>query len=411
MPTSGLFSGQAERKEGRIATGPGACRPPLALYVHIPWCVRKCPYCDFNSHSLRDTLPETAYVDALLRDLDLELVSLGPEVQPLVSVFIGGGTPSLLSGAAMTRLLAGIRQRLPLAPATEITLEANPGTADSANFAQYREAGINRLSLGVQSFHEATLQALGRIHGPEEARQAVRLARQAGFANLNLDLMYGLPRQDLTQAREDLREALALDPEHLSYYQLTLEPHTPFHAAPPPLPDDDLSADMQLQGQELLVSRGFTQYEVAAHARPGRQCRHNLNYWTFGDYLGIGAGAHGKLTDPSTGRIERRAKPRQPSAYLTAVANTDPQGPPPGATWSLGQDEVALEFVMNSLRLTAGFPLHLFALRTGLAPGCLAAPLTAAQRADLLTVKDDWVRPTELGGRFLNDLVTLFMKA
>ena len=365
MPTSGLFSGQAERKEGRIATGPGACRPPLALYVHIPWCVRKCPYCDFNSHSLRDTLPETAYVDALLRDLDLELVSLGPEVQPLVSVFIGGGTPSLLSGAAMTRLLAGIRQRLPLAPATEITLEANPGTADSANFAQYREAGINRLSLGVQSFHEATLQALGRIHGPEEARQAVRLARQAGFANLNLDLMYGLPRQDLTQAREDLREALAQDPEHLSYYQLTLEPHTPFHASPPPLPDDDLSADMQLQGQEFLVSRGFTQYEVAAHARPGRQCRHNLNYWTFGDYLGIGAGAHGKLTDPSTGRIERRAKPRQPSAYLTAVANTDPQGPPPGATWSLGQDEVALEFVMNSLRLTAGFPLHLFALRTG----------------------------------------------
>ncbi len=212
-------------------------------------------------------------MDALLRDLDLELASLGPEVQPLVSVFIGGGTPSLLSGAAMTRLLAGIRQRLPLAPATEITLEANPGTADSANFAQYREAGINRLSLGVQSLNEATLQALGRIHGPEEARQAVRLARQVGFANLNLDLMYGLPRQDLTQAREDLREALALDPEHLSYYQLTLEPHTPFHAAPPPLPDDDLSADMQLQGQEFLVSRGFTQYEVAAHARPGRQCR------------------------------------------------------------------------------------------------------------------------------------------
>lgn len=346
---------------------------------------------------------------ALLGDLDRELAGLTQEPPPLVSLFIGGGTPSLFSGVAMRRLLTGILQRLPLAPAAEITLEANPGTADSANFVQYREAGINRLSLGVQSLNDTSLQALGRIHGQEEARQAVRLARQAGFDNLNLDLMYGLPQQDLGQARDDLREALDLAPEHLSYYQLTLEPHTPFHASPPPLPDDDLTADMQLQGQELLVSQGFTSYEVAAHARPGRQCRHNLNYWTFGDYLGIGAGAHGKLTDPITSRIQRRAKPRQPSAYLTAVATTGPQGPPPGAAWSLREDEVVLEFVMNSLRLTAGFPLRLFARRTGRAPGRLATPMTAAQQAGLVTIKDDWVRPTELGGRFLNDLVALFM--
>lgn len=411
----GQFPGQISFQSGlrtsqdHPAPGPGTCRPPLSLYVHIPWCVRKCPYCDFNSHSPRGAIPEAAYVAALLRDLDLELASRGPAVQPLVSIFIGGGTPSLFSGAAMSRLLTGIRQRLPLTAAAEISLEANPGTADSANFAQYQEAGINRLSLGVQSLNDDTLQALGRIHGPGEARQAVRLARQAGFDNLNLDLMYGLPQQDLGQARDDLREALDLAPEHLSYYQLTLEPHTPFHATPPPLPDEDLTAEMQLQGQELLVSQGFTSYEVAAHARPGRQCQHNLNYWTFGDYLGIGAGAHGKLTDPITGRIQRRAKPRQPSAYLTAVATAGPQGPPPGTAWSLREDEVVLEFVMNSLRLTAGFPLQLFALRTGRAPGALAAPLTAAQRAGLLTVKDDWVRPTELGGRFLNDLVALFM--
>ena len=391
--------------------GTGACRPPLTLYVHIPWCVRKCPYCDFNSHALRGTIPEFIYVDALLRDLDLDLASLGEAVQPLAAVFIGGGTPSILSGAAIARLLDGIRQRLPLEATTEISLEANPGTADSANFNAYREAGVNRLSLGVQSLHVATLLALGRIHGPEEARQAFRLARQAGFDNINLDLMYGLPRQDLLQARVDLLEALDLEPEHLSYYQLTLEPHTPFHAAPPPLPDEDLSAEIQLQSQELLASRDFTQYEVAAHARPGRQSRHNLNYWNFGDYLGIGAGAHGKLTDPASGRIQRRAKPRQPTAYLNALETTTRNLPPPGSTWTLKEDEVVLEFAMNALRLTAGFPLRLFELNTGLARVRLAAPLAAAQEADLLTVIDDWVCPTDLGRRFLNDLIALFMDA
>lgn len=389
----------------------GSCRPPLALYVHIPWCVRKCPYCDFNSHAVRDTLPEKAYVDALLRDLDQELDALGAGLRPLVAVFIGGGTPSLLSGAGMTRLLAGIRQRLPLDDATEITLEANPGTADAANFAFYREAGINRLSLGVQSLDPAKLQALGRIHGPQEVYQAFRLARQAGFANINLDLMYGLPEQDLRQARDDLLAALVLAPEHLSYYQLTPEPHTPFHAAPPPLPDEDLTAEMQLQGQEMLTAAGFTPYEVAAHARPGRQCQHNLNYWTFGDYLGIGAGAHGKLTDPASGRIQRRAKPRHPAAYLAAVGDTGPALPPPGSTWTLAEDEVVLEFAMNSLRLTAGFPLGLFALNTGRSPDRLAAPLAAAYQAGLLEVTDDWICPSELGRRFLNDLIALFMDA
>lgn len=387
------------------------CRPPLALYVHVPWCVRKCPYCDFNSHAVRDKLPEKAYVDALLRDLDRELASLEAVVRPLVAVFIGGGTPSLLSGATLTRLLAGIRQRLPLDAATEITLEANPGTADAANFAFYREAGINRLSLGVQSLDPAKLQALGRIHGPQEVYQAFRLARQAGFANINLDLMYALPEQDLRQARDDLHQALALEPEHLSYYQLTPEPHTPFHAAPPPLPDEDLTAEMHLQGQQLLTASGFTPYEVAAHARPGHQCQHNLNYWTFGDYLGIGAGAHGKLTDPASGRIQRRAKPRQPASYLAAVDKTGPGRPPPGSTWTLAEDEVVLEFAMNSLRLTAGFPLRLFPLNTGRSPDRLAAPLAAACQAGLLEVADDWVCPTELGRRFLNDLIALFMDA
>jgi len=387
----------------------GAYCSPLSLYVHIPWCVRKCPYCDFNSHDAPRQIPETVYVDTLVRDLELELASLGPAVQPLVSVFIGGGTPSLLSGTTIARLLVGIRQRCTLDAATEITLEANPGTADAANFALYREAGINRLSLGVQSFNADKLQALGRIHGPKEARRAFRLAREAGFDNINLDLMYGLPRQDLVQARDDLLEALDLTPEHLSYYQLTLEPHTPFHAVPPPLPDEDLIADTQLQGQELLVSRGFTQYEVAAHASPGRQCQHNLNYWTFGDYLGIGAGAHGKLTDPVTRRIQRRAKPPHPAAYLAAVEKIGQGVPPPGRTWTLQEKEVVLEFAMNSLRLTAGFPLSLFKRSTGLEPIRLAAPLAAARQAGLLEVNDDWIGATELGQRFLNDVIVFFM--
>jgi oxygen-independent coproporphyrinogen-3 oxidase len=352
-----------------------------------------------------------AYVEALLRDLDVEL-AVGPRPGPLVSVFIGGGTPSLFSGPAIARLLAGLRQRLPLSDATEITLEANPGAADAAHFASYREAGVNRLSLGVQSLDAGRLQELGRIHGPGEARQAMRLARQVGYDNVNLDLMFALPRQDLAEAKTDLCRALELEPEHLSYYQLTLEPNTPFHAAPPPLPDEDLSADMLLQGLELLADAGFTQYEVSAHARPGRHCRHNLNYWTFGDYLGIGAGAHGKLTDPVSGRVQRRAKPRHPTAYLDAlgIAGQVPMRPI-GTTRGLDENDLVLEFAMNALRLTEGFELPLFRRRTGLEPSCLAGPLDKARRGGLVEVHDHWVSPTERGRWFLTDLIAHFMAA
>ena len=395
------------------APGPGAFRPPLALYIHMPWCVRKCPYCDFNSHGAKGRIPEDAYVAALLRDLDHELAfGLGKALnpRPLVSIFIGGGTPSLFSGTAIARLLAGIRQRLPVSDATEITLEANPGTADAAHFATYREAGVNRLSLGVQSLDPDRLRDLGRIHGPEEARRALRLARQAGFDNINLDLMFALPHQDLAGARADLSQVLELDPEHLSYYQLTLEPNTPFHAAPPPLPDEDESAEMLLQGLERLAAAGYRQYEVSAHARPGRRCQHNLNYWTFGDYLGIGAGAHGKLSDPVSGRVHRRAKPRHPAAYLEALGQ---QPPTPmgsiGTTRALDKDDLVLEFAMNALRLTEGFELPLFRRMTGLDPACLTAPLEDARLAGLVEVHDQRVRPTERGRWFLNDLIACFM--
>ncbi|MGB4334542.1 MAG: radical SAM family heme chaperone HemW [Chromatiaceae bacterium] len=373
--------------------------------MHIPWCVRKCPYCDFNSHAAREPIPEAAYVEALLGDLDRELAELTQGLPHLVSLFIGGGTPSLFSGSAIARLLAGIRQRLPLDPTTEITLEANPGTADAANFTAYRAAGVNRLSLGVQSLSADRLRDLGRIHGPDEARLAFRLARQAGFDNINLDLMYGLPHQGLPQAREDLALALALAPEHISYYQLTLEPNTPFHAIPPPLPDDDLGADMQLQGLELLSVSGFAQYEVSAHARSGRQCRHNLNYWTFGDYIGIGAGAHAKRRDPKTGLTWRQAKPRQPVAYLKALTGPDPLG----SRWQLKDEDLVLEFAMNALRLTEGFDRRLFTESTGLDLNRLEAPLASAVKARLLEIRGPWVRPTARGRWFLNDLLGHFM--
>ncbi len=385
--------------------GGEATSSPLSLYVHIPWCVRKCPYCDFNSHAARESIPEAAYVEALIGDLDRDLAGRARTLAPLVAVFIGGGTPSLFSGAAIARLLAGVRQRLPLDRATEITLEANPGTADAANFAAYREAGVNRLSLGVQSLSADRLRDLGRIHGPDEARRAFRLARQAGFDNINLDLMYGLPHQNLLQAREDLTLALALEPEHLSYYQLTLEPNTPFHATPPPLPDDDLGADMQLQGLELLSASGFAQYEVSAHARSGRQCRHNLNYWTFGDYIGIGAGAHAKRRDPLSGLTWRQAKPRQPLAYLQALGGRDPVG----SRWMLQDEDLILEFAMNALRLTGGFDRRLFTESTGLDLNRLEAPLTSAAKAGMLEIRGPWVRPTERGRWFLNDLLGYFM--
>ena len=345
------------------ASSGGARALPLALYVHTPWCVSKCPYCDFNSHAA-DAPPFEPYVTRLLADLDLELDRPGAR-RPLKSVFIGGGTPSLFPGSAIRRLLDGVRERAELLPEVEITLEANPGTRDAACFEDYRESGVNRLSIGVQSLSAARLRALGRIHGPEDVRDTLRMARAAGFDNLNLDMMFALPGQDLAGARQDLARLIALEPEHVSYYQLTLEPNTAFHAHPPCLPDPDLAADMAEQGFEDLAQAGYRQYEVSAHARDGARCRHNLNYWEFGDYLGIGAGAHGKLTREDSARVDRQvsrtAKRRHPMAYLSASPDDLLS-----STRILNEQDLIFEFALNALRLTEGFPRDLFTQTTGL---------------------------------------------
>ena len=381
--------------------GAGAPAVPLSLYLHFPWCVRKCPYCDFNSHALRGEVPEQAYVDALLRDLDFELRDA--EARPLASLFCGGGTPSLFSATAIGRVLEGVQRRLSFAPDIEITLEANPGTADASNFRGYRAAGVNRLSIGVQSFDATMLKALGRIHGPDEARRAVALAREAGFDNINLDLMYALPQQSLTGAAADLDAAFALAPEHLSYYHLTLEPNTEFHARPPPLPDADAAWAMQEQGQALLAQRGYEQYEVSAYARTGRRCRHNLNYWEFGDYIGVGAGAHGKRT--GAGGIRRRARQKHPRGYLEAA----------GTAAALQEDKVVpaaelpFEFAMNALRLNEGFRPQAFEQRTGLSYAALAQPLARALGQGLIEQPGAAVRPSERGRAFLNPLVEMFL--
>ncbi len=377
--------------------------PPLALYIHFPWCVRKCPYCDFNSHASGDGPPEKDYVSALLQDLAQDLTG-AVTARPLVSIFMGGGTPSLFSGGAIARLLHGVRVLAELAPDAEITLEANPGTADAANFAAYRAAGVNRLSIGIQSLDSEKLLSLGRIHDPHQARAALRLARAAGYDNVNLDLMYALPGQTLVDASSDLEAAIALGPEHVSYYQLTLEPNTPFHRSPPPLPDDDLAADMHDQGLEMLVAADYVEYEVSAHARPGRRCRHNLNYWTFGDYLGIGAGAHAKLTDAATGAVERTAKLRHPEDYLAAAQS----GRFLSSRRALDADDLILEFALFALRLNEGFDPALFEERTGLPVACLAGPIAAARRRGLLVEDGGRQCSSELGRRFLNDLIQHF---
>jgi oxygen-independent coproporphyrinogen-3 oxidase len=375
--------------------------PPLALYVHFPWCVRKCPYCDFNSHAARGELPEAQYIDALLADLEADL----PRVwgRPVRSIFLGGGTPSLFSPEAVEQLLAGIRARIVLAPDAEITLEANPGTVETERFRGYRAAGVNRLSIGIQSFDPEQLEQLGRIHGRDEALAAAQAARTAGFDNFNLDLMFGLPQQTLDEALTDLRTALALQPAHLSVYQLTLEPNTLFHAQPPELPDEDVLAAMQETLQAELADAGLTQYEVSAYARAGRRCRHNLNYWQFGDYLGIGAGAHAKITDADG--ITRLWKVKQPRDYLetagTKVGLGGEQRP--------SRDDVVFEFMLNALRLTEGVPAMLFSERTGLDPACMQKPLTQALARGLLEPGQEHIRPTPLGRRFLNELVALFL--
>ena len=374
--------------------------PPLALYIHIPWCVRKCPYCDFNSHAAGPTLPEEEYVDALLADLDSDLHHA--HGRPLTSIFFGGGTPSLFSDRALGRLLEGVERRIAFAPDIEITLEANPGTFEQAKFKGYRSLDINRLSIGVQSFQEAKLKALGRIHNGDEAIRAADMARAAGFDNFNLDLMHGLPEQSIEDALFDLRTAIAQAPTHLSWYQLTMEPNTVFWSQPPELPEDDLLWDIQEAGQALLAAEGYAQYEVSAYAQPGRQARHNLNYWTFGDFLGIGAGAHAKLSTPD-GRILRTWKTRLPKDYLD-----------PGKAYQAGErrldaDELPFEFLMNVLRLTDGAPAELFAQRTGLSLAQLDVARREAERLGLLQADATRLVATAKGQLFLNDLLQLFL--
>ncbi|WP_139315713.1 radical SAM family heme chaperone HemW [Pseudomonas sp. PA27(2017)] len=374
--------------------------PPLALYVHIPWCVRKCPYCDFNSHAAGPNLPEEAYVDALLADLDADLAQA--HGRPLTSIFFGGGTPSLFSAKALGRLLEGVERRIPFAGDIEITLEANPGTFEQEKFAAYRRLGINRLSIGVQSFQAEKLKALGRIHDGDEAVRAADMARAAGFDNFNLDLMHGLPDQSLDDALGDLRIAIAQAPTHLSWYQLTVEPNTVFWNQPPVLPEDDTLWDIQEAGQALLAEHGYAQYEVSAYAQPERMARHNLNYWTFGDFLGIGAGAHGKLSTPD-GRISRTWKTRLPKDYLD-----------PAKRYSAGErlltaEELPFEFLMNVLRLSDGCSAELFSQRTGLPEEQLAKAREQAQRRGLLQAEPTRLVATREGQLFLNDLLQYFL--
>ncbi len=370
--------------------------PPLALYVHWPWCVRKCPYCDFDSH--QSAPREDAYLDALLADLDAALPAIRD--RSVISVFIGGGTPSLMRGATVEALLSTIRARLSLPPDAEITLEANPGAAEAGRFKAYADAGVNRLSLGIQSFDDAKLAALGRMHSSYEARRAIDIA-QKHFDRVNLDLMYALPQQTLAEARRDIEAAIATGVGHVSAYHLTLEPNTPFHHAPPPLPDEDLAANMQDMVEECLVSAGFEHYETSAFAQADQRCRHNLNYWQFGDYLGIGAGAHSKLSD-HTG-IRREARPRHPKDYLAD---------PITRRWqAVRREDLPGEFMINALRLTEGFPLTLFSERTGLPPQTIEGPTLAGRRAGLLDAADGWLKPTALGRRFLNRLIALFLPA
>lgn len=376
--------------------------PPLSLYVHIPWCIRKCPYCDFNSHAISVEMDEAGYTRALIRDLEMEAERVSGRL--LESVFFGGGTPSLFSGLAIRQVLEAADRFIGLASGAEITLEANPGTAEAQRFGDYRSAGVNRLSMGVQSFDPGALRVLGRIHDREEALRAVDLARAVGLDNLNLDLMYGLPGQTPELGLLDVTTAIALGPEHLSYYQLTLEPHTAFYAAPPNLPDDDGLAEIEEVGHQALAHAGYQRYEISAFAQAGQACRHNLNYWTFGDYLGIGAGAHGKVTDGDG--VQRRWRKKRPQDYLQGAGTEQVLD---GAK-RLSRDDLIAEFMLNALRLKDGFPIGLFGERTGLPREVLSAHLERAREADLIEDSAEWIRPTDQGYRFLNDLVGIFLR-
>lgn len=377
--------------------------PPLGLYVHLPWCERKCPYCDFNSHQAEQR-DESAYVQALIEDLqqDLPLV-WGRQIH---SIFIGGGTPSLFSADAIEQLMSSLRACLNFSPAIEVTLEANPGSADASRFRAYRDAGINRLSIGIQSFNDKHLQALGRIHDRSQALAAFEKARQAGFDNINLDLMYALPGQSITEALIDIEQAISLQPEHISHYQLTIEPNTLFHKHEPSgIPSDDDSWMMQQQCQSALADQGYQHYEISAYARPQRQSRHNLNYWHFGDYLGIGAGAHGKITLPAENRVLRRVRIRQPEAYLQA-----PAAQRISQQSELSTQDLVFEFMLNALRLVEGVPSDLFCERTGLSLGILQSALKKALELDLLNENPARIQPSARGLQFLNDLQAIFLQ-
>ncbi len=377
--------------------------PPLSLYVHLPWCVRKCPYCDFNSYEARGPLADIEYIDAVLRDLRSELPNVqGREVQ---TVFIGGGTPSLFSAAAIERLLRGVAADLTLARNAEITLEANPGAVDAARFAAFRGAGVNRLSIGIQSLRDDRLRALGRVHDSREARLAVEIARAAGITNINLDFMYALPDDDAAGALADLEEAVDLEPTHLSWYQLTLEPNTAFERRPPPLPADETVAEIESRGRELLAAGGFARYEISAYSRPGHQCAHNLNYWRFGDYLGLGAGAHGKITLPVVQAIERRGKTRNPRTYMETAG-----GPAACNAQRLTEPrEIAVEFLLNALRVLEGVPEEMFVERTGLPLEAIAAPHREAVDRGWLADEPGRLRATPAGREVLNRLLELFV--
>ncbi|MEX3556732.1 MAG: radical SAM family heme chaperone HemW [Burkholderia gladioli] len=398
----------AETGQRIVATfaSPGKVRlsalPPLALYVHFPWCVRKCPYCDFNSHEWKgERFPEEAYLDALRVDLEQALPFVwGRQVH---TIFIGGGTPSLLSAAGLDRLLSDVRALLPLDADAEITLEANPGTFEAAKFAQFRASGVNRLSIGIQSFNEAHLKALGRIHDTAQARAAVEIAAST-FDNFNLDLMFALPKQTLAECQADIETALSYAPPHLSLYHLTLEQNTLFAKFPPAVPDDDASADMQEWIHERTAQAGYGRYEVSAYARPNRQCKHNLNYWRFGDYLGIGAGAHTKLSFPN--RILRQARYKHPASYMEqAMAGTPVQ-----EEREVGPRDLPFEFMLNMLRLAEGFPVASCAERTGLPLSTIELALAEAERRGLIARNYERIAPTPLGQRFLNDLQELFLR-
>lgn len=374
---------------------------PLSLYIHLPWCVRKCPYCDFNSHA-SDAVPESRYIDALIHDLEESLPLVWG--RPVQTLFFGGGTPSLFSADGIATILAAVRARLRIPPNAEITLEANPGTIDYQRFQAFRDAGVNRLSIGIQSFDSTMLQRLGRIHDGLEAQNAIDAAKVAGFDNFNLDLMFALPNQSLNGALEDLRIATEFEPTHLSRYQLTLEPNTLFHHQPPQLPDEDLAWEMQQAGNHMLVSQGYRQYEVSAWAQDGKESRHNRNYWEFGDYLGIGAGAHGKLTDPQSGSIFRIWKHRHPEAYMQRDSGTFVAGQS-----KLDQQDLPFEFMLNALRLIEGVSRRSFSQRTGLADDSLDEIILQLVSEGLLAENNDRIVATERGQRYLNEVIARFL--